>query len=100
MVILNQLGGQVHALFVPDCDSLAELVSLLLPLLQALQCHIFLILDLLFFLLLRLFKFLLQFHFFLPSFLLLLLAELSDFVGHLVPLLQLVVRSINLIRKN
>ena len=100
MVVLYELGGQVHAPFVLHCDSLAELVSLLLPFLQALQRHVLLILDLLFFVLLRLLKLLLQFHFFLPCFLLLLLTELGDFVGHLVPLLQLVVRSINLLRKN
>ena len=100
MIILDELGGKIHALFVLDCDSLAELLPLLLPFLQALQRHVLLILDLLFFVLLSLLEFLLQFNFFLSCLLLLLFAQLGDFVGHLVPLLQLVVRSVNLIGKN
>ena len=60
MIILGELVGEINAFFVLDCDCMAEFVTLRLPLLQTIHCHILLILNLLFFLLLSLLKLLLQ----------------------------------------
>jgi len=95
-LLLRDLVGEVHALPIIHHHGLTELFTLLLPPLEPLQCHGLLVRDLLFLLLLGLLEFLLQLELFLSGLLLLLLGELGDFVGHLIPLLELARRSLDL----